>query len=145
MITLEYLKGSLHTFANLNTPNTELIYQYDIIEFETSTEIIEVFKDKLGLSKAEISYINKIDEQSLKKFLNEWLFRRGELINIPINDRRQADEIDSFYNTLIIATQLQSAHLIILSEVHGFIGVMYDFFLIKGIEKNYILYFLYSD
>jgi len=145
MITLEYLKGILSTFARLNTPNTELMYQYDIIEFELSTDVIDILRDKCGLHKTSISYINTIDEQGLKRFLDEWLFKRGELINIPLNDRRKNDEISLFYSTLKAVTQLQSAHFIALNDDYDFIGIMYDFLLIKGSEKNYLLYFLYSD
>lgn len=145
MITLEYLKGRLHTFAHLNTPNTELVYQYDIIEFETSSDVIEVLREKCGLLKTTISYMNTVDEQYLIKLLDEWLFKRGELFNIPLNEIRKNNEVLSFYNTLKAATQLQSAHLIILSDDYDFIGIMYDYLLIKGIEKNYLLYFLYSD
>ncbi|MBB6331183.1 hypothetical protein HNP24_002133 [Chryseobacterium sediminis] len=145
MNTLEYLKGILNTFARLNTPNTELMYQYDIIEFETSTDVIEVLREKCGLHKTTISYINTIDEQGLKGFLDEWLFKKGELVNIPLNDRRKSDEVFLFYNTLKSVTQLQSAHFIALSDDYGYIGIMYDFLLIKGSEKNYLLYFLYSD
>ncbi|WP_454046984.1 hypothetical protein [Chryseobacterium sp. Marseille-Q8038] len=145
MNTLEYLKGILNTFARLNTPNTELMYQYNIIEFETSTDVIEVLRKKCGLHKTTISYINTIDEQGLKRFLDEWLFKKGELVNIPLNDRRKSDEVFLFYNTLKSVSQLQSAHFIALSDDYGYIGIMYDFFLIKGSEKNYLLYFLYSD
>ena len=51
LVSLEYLKGMLHTYGHLNMPAANLWTEFDIIEFDDSEDEFEKLRNRFGISK----------------------------------------------------------------------------------------------
>lgn len=135
----DYLQGILDAYAVFGMPASELSYDYKLFELEKS-EKVEEFLLKSGYT---FSHAEKIEESYFKEKVRGWLFS-GSLGKMHFDSQRKEAKFNIFYDAFILMAEPDSFNKCILKE-NGFIGVMYDFFLIEGKEKNFILYFVSSD
>jgi len=57
--SIEYIQGILHSFAELNEPNSNLVFEYEIVEFGKSENISETLKKRFYIF--ENQQINLLD------------------------------------------------------------------------------------
>ncbi|WP_294304261.1 hypothetical protein [uncultured Chryseobacterium sp.] len=135
----DYLQGILDAYAVFGMPASELTYDYKLFELEKSEKVEELLlKSGFTFSHAEI-----IEESYFKEKVRGWLFS-GSFGRMNFDPRRKEAEFNTFFDAFILLAKPDSFNRCILVQ-NGFIGAMYDFFLIEGKERNYILYFISSD
>lgn len=135
----DYLQGVLDAYAVFGMPASELSYEYKLFELEKS-EKVEALLLKSGYT---FSHAEMIAESYFKDKVYGWMFS-GSLGKMNFDPQRKETEFNIFYDSFILMAKPDSFSRCILVQ-KGFIGVMYDFFLIEGKERNYILYFVSSD
>ncbi|WP_343659224.1 hypothetical protein [Chryseobacterium sp.] len=146
-LSLEYLKGMLHTYGQLNMPDSNLWCIFDIRELEKSENEIERFRELIFPSKkANIELAPIEDYNNFKtKILSHWLFSGDCWASRNLDSAWKEDKTNSFYHALATVTQLKTIEQFIIDgySTDGF-GVHSTAFLITGFEKKYILYFIYD-
>ena len=148
--SIEYIRGYLHNYADLNTPNSTLSYDYGIIEFAKSDNNIESLKNLVDEFKNQPIKLKLVEELEFKNSIGKWFFENGELSEVKFNDKRKENEIERFYALLNNFLEIKSYFRIenLKSEfetVHLDLGVFYEYFLLIGDKKNCLLYFRYDD
>ena len=148
--TIEYIRGVLHTYAELNQPNSTLAYEYEIVEFEKSENIIEVLRKKFYIfenQQIELKEISKID---FLEILKTWFFSNGEVHNLNISEYQKDNKLKYFLKLieeiLNVDKYFKIDNLISENEITYLeLGIYYDYLVLKSSEKNFILYFTYID
>ena len=138
---LPYLRGILHTYASLNQPESNLSYEYDIIQIKKGESDLkaslitefEVFSD-------QPFNITLSDEKNLRQTLLSWLFE-----NQFVSDKKIKNITDHFYKTLQQVTDFTSISLINLDFIKYDFGVAYEYYVLESELSWYLLYFTYSD
>lgn len=148
--TIEYIRGILHSFAELNEPNSNLQFEYEIVEFEKSDDISKFLKERFFVFENQQIELAEISKQAFLEILKVWFYHNGELRNLNIDNSKQENQISYFFNLLenilkviqILEVQnLKSEN----EKVHLELGIDYNYFVLNGFEKNYILYFTFND
>lgn len=146
ILSLEYLKGMLHTYSQLNMPDANLWCIFDIQELEKSENEIERLRELVFPSKKTDIQLGPIGDYNhfKTKILSHWLFS-DELSALNLTPARKLDKVNSFYHVLATVTQLETIEQFLIDGYpnDGF-GVHSAAFLITGLKKKYILYFTYD-
>ncbi|TDX86380.1 hypothetical protein [Epilithonimonas xixisoli] len=145
--SFEYLKGILHTYSNLNMPNSTLSYNFEIVEDKIENEILYLRQYFNLPIECKMSILD-INESEFKKQIYDWFFLNGELSKINLNETRRNYEVNNFYNVLnsineitkIIQVEFDSTN-----ETYYELGIYYTYFFIHNKESKYLLYFRYDD
>ena len=148
--TIEYIRGVLHTYAELNQPNSTLAYEYEIVEFEKSENITEVLQKKFYIfenQQIELSEISKVD---FLEILKAWFFSNGEINNLNISEYQKDNKLKYFSklikDILSVEKYFKVDNLMSENEITYLeLGIYYDYLVLKSSEKNFILYFKYID
>ena len=135
----DYLQGILDAYAVFGIPASELTYDYKLFELEKSEKVEEL----LLKSGCTFSHAEMIEESYFKEKVRGWLFS-GSLGRMNFYPQRKEAEFNTFFDAFILLAEPDSFNRCILVS-NGFIGVEYDFFLIEGKNRNYILYFVSSE
>ena len=148
--TLEYIKGILHSFANLNEPSSNLGFDYEIVEFEKSNNISKSLKKRFYIFDNQQIELVGITQDTFLNKLKVWFYSNGELRNIQVSERKQEDYLNHFLrllkDILDITEILGIENLKSENEkVYLELGIDYDYFVLNSPEKNYILYFTFCD
>lgn len=143
MISLEYARGFIRTFGYLNGPGTDTIYDCDIMEIDKNSDISMAVASKFGTDKNSIAYINEIDKRSFVTYVHQWLIK-SELNNRNLSDYRLNSESHIISGVLLnISVERNFLKLIIFNdEAYEKIGSRFEFFIIEGSDKDYIVYFV---
>ena len=99
-ITLDFIKGILYTYADLNTPNSNLSYEYEIIEMELEKDEYIFFRNQFQLPEECLFSIADISFEGFQKSLNSWFFKNGEILNLGVNETRESYAINMFFSDL---------------------------------------------
>ncbi|WP_294322814.1 hypothetical protein [uncultured Chryseobacterium sp.] len=143
MISLEYAKGFIRTFGYLSGPGTDTTFDFDIMEIDKNSDVGRAIASQFGTDENCIAYINEINEGSLFTDVRQWLLG-GELINRNLSDYRLNSESQSISGVLLnMSIKRNSLKLIIFNdEAYEKIGSRFEFFIIEGSDKDYIVYFI---
>jgi len=147
-ITLDFIKGILYTYADLNTPNSNLSYEYEIIEMELEKDESIFFRNQFQLPEECLFIIKDINFEGFQKSLNNWFFKNGEILNLKINERREDNYIKLFFNNLndlICIKDIKTVEFSHTNEVYYELGIYYEYFFIEGDKNKYLIYFKYED
>jgi len=139
---IEYLRGILHTFSSLNQPESNLIYDYDIVELKKGNgDLINLIQTNLQSFAKYPIMLQLIDSETFKKALTSWLFEKKLMSEHKINNY-----IDFFYNLLIDVTTCKSIYVINHSEfdIYDF-GVFFEHFILESSDSLYLVAFSYTD
>lgn len=143
---ISYFEGILHTYAALNQPNSTLSYEYEIIAFEKTEDIAaslkDIFIDFTPQSNIKLKHITLYD---LEIHIKRWFFKNGEVHKLNISPDRQAWEVSNFCNSIAVALELSEFYYVDNLTFEYELGILYDYFVLIGATKNYLLYFRYSD
>jgi hypothetical protein len=98
--TIEYIRGVLHTYAELNQPNSTLAYEYEIVQFEKSGSIAEVLKKKFYIFENQQIELNEISQNDFLEILRDWFYKNGEIRNLNITEYQQNNKLNYFLRLL---------------------------------------------
>ncbi|TXK74609.1 hypothetical protein [Mesonia sp. K4-1] len=148
--SIEYLKGVLHTYSDLNRPNSNLDYEYEIIELYKSENIIKTLKKEFYVFENQQIELELISEIDFKSILQSWFFNNGSLTDIKLNDSRKESEIQNFVNHLKSILKITEIYKIenlksSLENQFNELGVFYQYLLLSCQKSDFILYFRYDD
>lgn len=142
--SLDYIKGVLHTYAELNVPESNLTYDYDLFELGIGSDVYLLLSTQEDF-KDEAPVLTAISSDVFTEELKGWLFKNGDLNKLHVSKERQGLEAKYLYDVLSEAISLKAVHKIGgLSESYHF-GVHYDYYALETEDKWYLLYFLYTD
>lgn len=140
---LPYLRGILHTYASLNQPESDLFYEYDIIQIKKGGADLEaILMTKFEVFSDQPFNIAPTDEKNLRQTLLSWLFE-----NQFVSDKKIKNITDHFYKVLQHVTDFTSISLINLDLdfIKYDFGVAYEYYVLESELSWYLLYFTYSD
>lgn len=142
--SVDYLRGILHVYARLNEPQTNLVYDYDLLELGTGLDIQLLLKAQEDF-KDETPILTAISTDAFIEELQSWLFKNGELTELNLTAQQQDQEVKFLYKALGEALTLKEVFKI--SELSGsyHFGVYYDYYVLETHGSWYLLYFLYID
>lgn len=146
--SLDYIKGILHTFANLNMPNSTLSYEFEIIEVSTNETEIENLRRNYTLPSECKMSIKEITKEEFKVGIHVWFFKNGELHKIDLNERRKNNEVNYFFEKLYSAIDILKITRIEFDKwntVFYELGICYDYLYLHTKDSRYLLYFRYDD
>jgi hypothetical protein len=148
--TKEYIRGVLHTYAELNQPNSNLAYEYEIVEFEKSENITEVLQKKFYIFENQQIELNEISKVDFLEILKAWFFCNGEVNNLNISEYQKYNKLKYFSklieDILNVEKYFKVDNLMSENEIAYLeLGIYYDYLVLKSTEKNFILYFKYID
>lgn len=142
--SLGYIRGVLHTYAALNQPESNLIYDYNLFELGHGLDIYTLLEAQEDF-KDEAPVLSAISSDVFTEELKNWLFKNGELTELHLAIERQAQEAKYLFDVLSETISLKVIHKISgLTDNYHF-GVFYDYYALETEEKWYLLYFLYTD
>ncbi|MEL1246276.1 hypothetical protein AAEO56_18525 [Flavobacterium sp. DGU11] len=141
-----YFEGILHTYAALNQPNSTLWYEYEVCAFEKTENIAASLKENFTeFSQQRNITLKRINLYDLELYVKQWFFQNGEIHKLNINTDRQAWEASNFCNSIAVALELSEFYYVDNLTFEYELGILYDYFVLIGATKNYLLYFRYSD
>lgn len=148
--TIEYIQGFLNAYALLNQPNTTLVYEYEIVEFEKSENIIKTLKEKFYIFENQEIKLNEISKIEFLEILQAWFYKNGELHKLNKSAYHQENHLklclQMFEDILKIDTFFKIENLNDEHETTYLeLGVAYEYLVLKSAEKNFIVYFTYTD
>ena len=74
---IEYLKGILNTYASLNTPDSTLAYDYNIVKVrKENQDLVKVIKDSFEVFADQSFKLDLITNEHFKNSLKNWLFEK---------------------------------------------------------------------
>lgn len=111
-VSLDYIRGVLHTYAGLNQPDSDLTYEYDIIELQEAVVGPEDLKNNCSIFRNQPLQLAPLTKAACKSTLLDWFFRSGELHHLPLNDTRKNNEVDHFYALLREAIDLRQVNAV---------------------------------
>ncbi|WP_265429266.1 hypothetical protein [Chryseobacterium sp. YIM B08800] len=147
-ITLDFIKGVLYTYADLNTPNSNLSYEYEILEMELEEDESIFYRNKFQLPEECLFTIEDINFEEFQKSLNNWFFKNGEILNLRINDTRESYAINMFFselNDVVCIKNIKKVEFDYSAETYYELGINYEYFFIEGVKNKYLIYFKYED
>ncbi|KQT25804.1 hypothetical protein ASG22_03615 [Chryseobacterium sp. Leaf405] len=147
-ITLDFIKGILYTYADLNTPDSNLSYKYEIIEMELEKDESIFLENQFQLPEECLFTIEDINFEEFQKSLNNWFFKNGEISNLQIDERREDNYIELFFNNLndlIYIKNIKTVEFSYANEAYYELGIYYEYFFIEGDKNKYLVYFKYED
>jgi hypothetical protein len=143
-VGIAYLKGILHTFAALNTPESNLRYEYDIIAFEKAgSDLKEAIITQFHKFTSQKFSVDLITGDEFKNLLAHWLFEKKF-----VSEQKVERQINSIYKLLENETNLSAIYAINGLDADNWsydFGVGYDYFVITGGKMLYMIYFMYED
>ena len=148
--SIEYIQGILHSFAELNEPNSNLVFEYEIVEFGKSENISETLKKRFYIFENQQIDLLDISKETFLDIFKVWFFNNGELRNLNISRDKQENQINDFFqlledilkvNKILKIENLKSEN----EKVHLELGIDYEYIILKCEETNYILYFTFWD
>src|SRR3569833_1766064 len=134
---LPYLRGMLHTYAILNQPESNLLYEYDIIQIKkTGDDLKSTLLAEFEIFIGQPFTVALSDENSLRKALLSWLFEENF-----VSERRSQYIVDCFHADLQHITDFKSIFMINLDFIKYDFGVSYEYFILESEQYWYFLYF----
>ncbi len=141
-----YFEGILHTYAALNQPNSTLWYEYEISAFEKTGNIAATLQENFTeFSQQRNITLKRINLYDLEIYVKRWFFNNGEVHKLNINPDKQAWEASNFCNFIAVALELSEFYYVDNLKFEYELGILYDYLVVVGATKNYLLYFRYSD
>lgn len=147
-ITLDFIKGILYTYADLNTPNCNLSYEYEIIEMDLDKDESVFLRNQFHLPEECLYTIENISIEDFQRSIKKWLFKNGEIDKLEINQQRENILIEMFFedlNNLINIENILTSKFSDSNETYYELGIYYEYFFIVGDKNKYLLYFKYED
>lgn len=148
--SIEYIRGVLHCLAELNQPDSNLMYEYEIVEFDKSDDIIGELKKRFYIFENQQLELLDITQESFLEILKIWLTNNGELSKLNPSKYKVENQINHFF---LLLKEILNIHKIFKiknlkseNEINYLeLGVDYDYLILNSTDKNYILYFTFSD
>jgi len=138
---LPYLRGILHTYAYLNQPESNLSYEYDVIQIDKSgPDLTATLIAEFDIFIDQPFTISPSDEKCLKATLSSWFFETKF-----VSDEKSENISNGFYRLLYHITDFKAIFLVNLDFVKYDFGIAYEYYVLESDSSWYILYFTYSD
>ncbi|MEN0053390.1 MAG: hypothetical protein AAGC65_06960 [Mucilaginibacter sp.] len=139
-----YLKGILNTYAALNTPDSTLAYDYNIVKVKKENQdLVKAIKDSFDVFVDQSFKLDLITNEYFKNALKNWLFEKK-----IVSDYRIKRQTDFIYDLIKEVSNFQTIYAINELDLTTFsydFGVGYEYFLLDSVVDSYIIYFNYSD
>jgi len=143
--TIDYLKGILHTYADLNEQSSDLSYDFDLITIGASKDMISVIKNQFIEFREESFQLKLIQEETFISEIKSWLYQNGNMTVLKVAQTKQDEELNHLYKLFNKALTLSEIYKISELSDSYYFGVSSDYYILKGDNKCYLLYFLYTD
>ncbi len=139
---INYLQGMLHTYATLNQPQSNLVYEYGIVQIpRTGNNLIRILKEHFEVLANQQFTLELIETEKFKELVTKWLFETN-----PFPDYKVTSGVNNFYWSLSEITDLKTIYLISnLKFLNYDLGVYYEHFVLENDDNLYLIYFSYCD
>ena len=139
---INYLQGVLHTFSSLNQPDSDLVYDYDIVTVNrTRSDLIDCLKEQIPMFSDEQIVLDIVTDEEFKILLKNWLFDLK-----LVSDYRMELQANHVFELIKDITEFKSIYQLSgLDTVSYNFGVVYEHFVLEANEKLYLIYFCYTD
>lgn len=105
MITLDFLKEILSTYASLNRPPANVYFEFDIVEFDRSINPQDFMRSHFALKDNKELAVTEISESEFKQIIYKWFFEYGTLKNSKLDTSENLKSVDNFYSQIKLMTQ----------------------------------------
>jgi hypothetical protein len=144
-LKFNYFEGILHTYEMLNQPDTNLVYEYEIIAFDKTEDIATSLKESFIDFSTKNIKLKSITVYELETHVKSWFFTSGEVSKLSLNEDKQVRIASNFCDIMVVTLGLSEYYFIDNLDSYYDLGVAYDYLVLIGTTKNYLLYFRYSD
>lgn len=83
--SIEYIKGVLHSYAVLNEPESNLGYDYEIIEIDKAENVVDQIKERFYIFEKQPLELKHLLLEEFINFLKKWFFCAGEISQLKIS------------------------------------------------------------
>jgi len=143
--SIDYLKGILHTYADLNENSSGLSYDFDLITIGKSNDVISLVKEQFIEFREESFQLTLIPEETFLSEIKSWLYKSGDISVLKVAQTKQDEEVNHLYELFNKELTLNEVYKISeLSDSYQF-GISSDYYILKGDSEYYLLYFLHTD
>ncbi|RQO73757.1 hypothetical protein DBR40_13180 [Pedobacter sp. KBW01] len=143
--SIDYLKGILHTYADINEHSSGLSYDFDLITIGKSNDVISLIKEQFNEFREESFQLKLLEEETFLSEIKSWLYLSGNMTILKVAQTKQDEEVNHLYKLFNKALMLNEIYKITeLSDSYQF-GISSDYYILNGASKYYLMYFLYTD